>query len=409
MSTSTVGREVRELRKIRGYTVRQLADKILVSASLLEKIESGARQASPALVTRLAQALRVGPDRLTGQPYMAGAETEDRVQAVIPDLRRILMTYDSPDDLTVAPRPLPVLAAEMDTVARMRQDGQYVKYAPLLPGVLEELTHAAMAAPSEEERRRAFWWLARGYRAANSLAHKLGYHDLSATAVDRAHWAADRSGDPFMQVTAAYLRAGGMIRMGAFGSARRLLEGLETEVERMAPEAAMEGVHVALQGAIFLKLAILEARAGRPEAAQHRMAEARAAAGMVGGDTSHYEMSFGPANLRIHEVALLIDGGDTEQALARLREWGAEQDQAEWEVPAGLAGERVSHHHIDVAAARLAEGDRHGALADLVAARAASAPHTRYHPTVHATTSTLVRLHRGSSDAVIEWAKWVGV
>ncbi|MFD9445999.1 XRE family transcriptional regulator, partial [Streptomyces sp. NPDC060001] len=320
-----------------------------------------------------------------------------------------LMTYDSPDDLTVAPRPLPVLAAEMHAVAQMRQDGQYVKFAPLLPGVLEELTHTALGATSEEERRRAYWWLARGYRAANSLAHKLGYHDLSATAVDRAHWAADRSGDPLMQVTAAYLRAGGMIRMGAFGSARRLLEGLEGEVERLAPEAAMSEAHVALQGAIYLKLAILEARAGRPEAARHRMEEARVAAGMVGGDTSHYEMSFGPANLRIHEVAALIDQGDAEQALARLREWGAEQDQAEWEVPAGLAAERVSHHHIDVAAARLAEGDREGALADMLAARAASAPHTRYHPTVHATTSTLVRLDRGGSDPLIAWAKWVGV
>ncbi|QHC16852.1 helix-turn-helix domain-containing protein [Streptomyces sp. GF20] len=402
-----VGREVREMRKTRRLTVRQLADRVAISVSLLEKIENGSRQASSGLIAALARALGVGPDRLTGQPYINGAEAEDRVQAVIPDLRRILLTYDNPDDLAVAPRPLPVLAAEMDTIAQMRQDGRYVELAPLLPGLLEELTHTALAGWGNS--RVAYWWLARGYRAANSLSHKLGYHDLSLTAVERTHWAADKSGDPLMQVTAAYLRAGAMLRMGALASARRILEGLEQEVERLAPEAAMSGAQMAVQGAILLKLAVLEARAQRPEAAWQRLAEARAAAGFLGGDVDHYEMSFGPSNVRIHQVSMLIEHGDTEQALARLREWGTEQDAAEWELPADLAAERSSHHHIDVAVARLTEGDRDGALADLLAARASSPAHTRYHPTVRSTASTLVRLDRGQNDRLIQFARWVGI
>lgn len=409
MSTTNVGREIRKMRKVRRLTVRQLADRVTISTSMLEKIESGNRQASSGLIAALARALSVGPDRLTGQPYMAGAEAEDRVQAVIPDLRRILLTYNTPDDLTVAPRPLPVLAAEMATIAQLRQDGRYVQLAPLLPGILEELTHTALGARREDEQRVAYWWLARGYRAANSLAHKLGYHDLSATAVERTHWAADRSGDPLMQATAAYLRAGAMLRMGALGSARRILEGLEQEVERLAPEAAMNDAQIALQGAILLKLAVLEARAQRPEAAWQRLAEARACAGLVGGDSAHYEMSFGPSNVRIHQVAMLIEQGDTGQALARLREWGADQDSVEWELPAGLAAERSSHHHIDVAVARLTEGDRDGSLADLLAARGASPAHTRYHPTVRSTTGTLVRLDRGQNDKLLQFARWVGV
>ncbi len=125
-----------------------------------------------------------------------------------------------------------------------------------------------------------------------------------------------------MQVTAAYLRSGAMIRMGAYGSARRLLEELEQEVERLAPEASLSTAQLAVQGAILLKLAILEARDGRPDQAAQRLAEARAAAGILGGDSTAYEMSFGPTNVRIHEVAALIDAGDTEQAVARLREWG---------------------------------------------------------------------------------------
>ncbi|MFI5755610.1 helix-turn-helix domain-containing protein [Streptomyces sp. NPDC051569] len=404
-----IGQNLRTIRKMRQLTVRQLATAARISTSALEKYESGDRTPTPGVIALLAQHLHVGPDRLTGQPYLGGAEADDQVQAVIPDLRRILLTYENPDDLTVAPRPLPVLAAEMDHIAQMRQDGQYVQLGPLLPGLLAELTHTALRARPGRDREQAFWWLARGYRATNSLAHKMGYHDLSLTAVERVHWAADQSGDPLMQITAAYLRAGAMVRMGALGSARRVLEGLEQEVERLAPEGSLSEAQMAIQGAILLKLAVLEARDGHPDRAMQRLAEARTAAGWCRRDTTHYELSFGPTNVRIHEVAALIDCGDIDQALARLREWGAEQDRTEWELPAGIAAERVSHHHIDVAAARLAAGDRHGAFADLSVARGVSPAHTRYHPTTRHTTATLVRLDRHQDPSIAAYARWVGI
>ncbi|MDJ0460569.1 helix-turn-helix transcriptional regulator [Streptomyces sp. H27-C3] len=408
MSTEHIGRRIREARKVRQMTVRQLAAQVKISVSTLEKYEHGDRNPPPGILAQLARALHVGPDRLTGQPYWNGAEIEAQVQAVIPELRRILLTYDNPDDLLTAPRPLPVLAAEMDHISEMRQDGQYVPMGPLLPGVLAELTHVALTARGPEQQR-AYWWLARGYRATNSLAHKLGYHDLSLTAIERVRWAADHSGDPLMQVTGAYLKAGAMVRMGAYGSARRVLEALVDEVERLAPEASMSPEQIAVQGAVLLKLAILEARDGRPEQAEARLDEARAAAGSLRSDTTHYEMSFGPTNVRIHEVAALIDQGDTEQALARLREWGAEQDRDEWELPTGIVAERASHHHIDVAAARLAEGDRHGAHTDLLRARQISPNHSRWHPTLRATAASLVRLDRGQTDSIAGLARWSGI
>ncbi|WP_367138821.1 MULTISPECIES: helix-turn-helix domain-containing protein [Streptomyces] len=411
MSTAShIGQRISELRHIRQLSVRRLAAKVNVSVSLLEKIERGARNPSPGLIAALAEALGVGPDQITGQPYMNGSETQEQAQAVIPELRRILLTYDNPDDLPAAPRPLAALAVEMDHVVQMRQDGRYVPMGPLLPSLLSELTHIALTA-RDREQQQAFWWLARGYRATNSLAHKMGYHDLSFTAIERVRWAASQSGDPLMQVTAAYLKAGAMVRMGTYSSARRVLEGLLDEVEQLAPEQCMTDAHLALQGAVLLKLAILEARDRRPDSdlrARARLDEARGHAGMLGTDTSHYEMSFGPTNLRIHEVAALIDSGDTEQALAKLREWGTEEDRDEWEVPASFAGERASHHYIDVAAARLAEGDRAGAHRDLLEARRIAPTHTRFHPTTRATATTLVRLDRRNDDSIAGLARWAG-
>ncbi|MFI2612037.1 helix-turn-helix domain-containing protein [Kitasatospora sp. NPDC018619] len=406
MSDTTVGERIREHRKLRHLTVRELAGRLNISVSALEKYENGSRNPAPGLVVRMARALGVGQDRLTGQPYLNGAESEDGVQAVIPELRRIMLTYNSPDDLDAAPRPLPVLGAEMQQVARMRQDGAYVPMAPLLPALLSELTHVALSTTGYQQMQ-AFGWLARGYRAANSLSHKLGYHDLSLTAIDRVHWAADRSGEPLLQVTAAYLRAGAMMRTGSFGSARRILTELIAEVERLAPEGCPTEHDNAVIGAILLKLAVLEARDGHPERSTQYLREAQFLAGLL-GDTTVQELSFGPTNVRIHQVAALLDIGDTEQALARLAEWGAEQGAEEWTLPTGLAAERSSHHHIDVASARLAAGDRGLAFASLQRARRAAPNHTRFHPTTRSTAATLVRLDRHATDEVTAFARWAG-
>lgn len=405
---STIGERIREHRKMRHRTVSALAADLNISVSLLEKIERGARNPEQGLIIRIARALAIGPERLTGQPYLNGAESEDGAQVIIPELRRIMLTYDSPDDLGAVPRPLAVLSAEMDQVARMRQAGAYAPMGPLLPPLLTELTHVALSTTGREQAR-AFRRLADAYRAANSLSHKLGYHDLSLTAIERVRWAADRSGDPLMQVTAAYLKAGAMLRAGTHGSARRLLLGLADEVLRMAPEECPTEAHNAVLGALYLKLSILEARDGQPERSAEYLADARQVAALLRGDTEHYELSFGPTNVRIHQVAALIDQGDTEQALARLHQWGEEQGLDEWALPVGLAAERASHHHIDVAAARLAEGDRTGSLGSLERARSAAPNHTRFHPTTRATAATLQRLDRGGSERVTNFAHWAGV
>ncbi|MFC1410423.1 helix-turn-helix domain-containing protein [Streptacidiphilus sp. N1-12] len=408
MTHVSIGERIRMLRKVRHLTVRQLAAAARISPSSLEKYESGDRNVVPSVLTALASALSVGPEVLTGQPYYNSAEADERIQATIPDLRRVLATYDSPDALPSAPRPLEVLAAETERVSLMRQNARYASMGSLLPGLLTELTHTALDGRGEQQQR-AYWWLARGYRAANSLAHKLGHHDLSNTALERFRWAADRSGDQNMQVTAGYLRAGALVRLGAFDSARRVLEGLVGEIDRFAPEGSLTDAQIALRGAVLLKLAMVEARDGGARTGD-LLDEADLIAALNGGrDTDLYEMAFGPTNVRIHRIAALIDEGDAEQALARLTEWGADQDQSEWVLPGDIAAERSSHHHIDVAGAKLAQADAAGAFASLQVARSLAPVHVRFHPTVRQTTAALVRADRTGSEELASFARWAGV
>ncbi|MEK8143846.1 XRE family transcriptional regulator [Streptomyces sp. M10(2022)] len=251
------------------------------------------------------------------------------MHAVVPELRRIMLCYDLPDELEIAPRALPVLASEVDQIAALRRDARYAPMGPLLPSIITELTHLALGGRNGDQAQ-AFWHLARAYRAVNSLAHKMGHHDLSNTALERVRWAAERSGDPLMNFTAGYLVAGAMLRQGAYASARRKLHGLRQELERLQPERSFTNDALAVDGALLLKLAVLESRENNPDRADDYLREAEAVAAMAGNrDSLAYEMSFGPTNIRIHEVHAMIDTGDTEQALARLTEWSDAPGQ-EW-------------------------------------------------------------------------------
>lgn len=404
----TLGDRLRVARRTRNLSTAQLAQKVAVSASYIQKLESGARKASPSLVLSLAKALHFGPEVLTGQPYYGEPEAEDRVHAVIPELRRLLLCYDSPDDLDIAPRALPVLASEVDQVAALRRDARYAPMGPLLPPIITELTHVALGGRNGDQTK-AFWHLARAYRAVNSLAHKMGHHDLSNTALERVRWAADRSGDPLMQFTAGYLVAGAMLRQGAYSSARRKLVALRSELERLQPERSFSDDALAVDGALLLKLAVLEARENNPDRADSFLREAEQVAGMAGNrDSLAYEMSFGPTNIRIHEVHTLIDMGDTEQALARLTEWSPVSG-GEWAPPSTTVGERSSHHFIDVASAKLAIGDRAGAFGDLKQARKVAPNHTRFHPSVRETTAALLRMDAHPSNELSTFGSWTGI
>ncbi|GGU43931.1 helix-turn-helix transcriptional regulator [Streptomyces violascens] len=406
--TMMLGDRLRVARKTRRLSAAQLAQKVAVSPSYIQKLESGARKASPSLTLALSKALHFGVEVLTGQPYYGEPEAEDRVHAVVPELRRIMLCYDTPDELEIAPRSLPVLASEIDQIAALRRDARYAPMGPLLAPIITELTHVALGAQGDEQRK-AYWHLARAYRAVNSLAHKLGHHDLSNTALERVRWAAERSGDPLMQVTASYLVTGAMLRQGAYSSARRKLLGLRQELERIQPERAYTRDALAVDGALLLKLAVLESRENNAEASSSYLREAEAVAGMAGNrDSLAYETSFGPTNIRIHEVHTLIDMGDTDQAIARLNEWGAATG-GEWMPPATTMGERSSHHFIDVSSAKLATGDRSGAFADLQRARKVAPNHVRFHPSARETAAALLRLETHPSNELAGFASWTGV
>jgi transcriptional regulator with XRE-family HTH domain len=159
--TERVGTRVATIRKIRGWTARELAAQAHVSYSLLTKVESGHAAATPAFIGAVARALRVDVPRLTGQPYEEPRGSGARLHATIGPIRRSIDTYDLPDD-TINPRPVQELAADVRRISALGGDAKFVQIGEILPGLLDELTTAVHAA-SLTDRPQLFGLLAEAY------------------------------------------------------------------------------------------------------------------------------------------------------------------------------------------------------------------------------------------------------
>jgi len=68
---ATVGERIREQRKLKGLTERQLAQKTGMTQDKVSKIESGARGVSGSELYNIATALGVRPEQLLHDPLLA--------------------------------------------------------------------------------------------------------------------------------------------------------------------------------------------------------------------------------------------------------------------------------------------------------------------------------------------------
>jgi transcriptional regulator with XRE-family HTH domain len=336
------GPAIAAARKTSGLTQRELSRQAAVSLSLLRKIEQGTRPLTPGVRTALSTVL--GPMPTEGESVSAA----ERITRALPRLSQTMDVYDIPPDPPPAPRPLSELRRMTGLATTWRLASEYSQLAGLLPGLITDLTAAALADTGHEQGQ-AFGLLALAYRAADAIADKHGHHDMSARATELIRWAAARSADPLLEMMSAYVRA--------------------------------ELAH-----------------AGIPSEAADRMAEARAVAQQV-PDGVYCGTAFGPGSVRIHELALAVESGDVSHAIT-LADW--------WQPPHALPAERRSHFHIEAARAYCWAGHRDRAVAALWQARRAAPQHTRCSPAVDETVRILIRGSRKPPPSLLQLAAWIG-
>jgi transcriptional regulator with XRE-family HTH domain len=379
------GQAVAAARKARRLTQADLARQAAISLSLLRKIEQGDRVLTDAVRAAIARVL--GPLPSAG----GGLARTGRISAAIPLLQDTMDCYDLPSPLPGAPRPLPELRSAVTRATQCRLASRYAELADLLPGLIRELTTVAMSS-SGHQQEQAYSLLALAYRAADAIADKHGYRDMSARAVELTRWAAARSGDPILTMMAAYVRA------ELFFAGSRPEAGLQLLDRAAGPPPPEDDVRaLATYGAIQMRAAVLAARAAMPEQAADRMAEARVAASHT-RDGTYAGTAFGPSSVRVHELAAAVEAGNGCRAL---------QLASDWEPPATLPAERRSHFHIEAARAYHWAGKPDQAINALWQARQAAPQHTRWNAAAARTVQALVQARRHPPAPLLQFAAWM--
>ncbi|WP_330232008.1 helix-turn-helix domain-containing protein [Nocardia sp. NBC_00508] len=382
--SESVGARIAKIRKLRGLTQFQLAQRANVSRSMLAQVERGHSSASTVWIGSIATALQVDASRLYG-----GDEPEQLLD-ILPVLRRTLAAIDLMDP-DLEPEPIEKLHGIVAQVGRWRRDTQYRKIIGVLPELVDRLLISGHEAGGP-----AYAMLTDAYRAANTVAHKFGYADLSLTATERMEWAASRSGDPLLLATTHYVKAATLARVGATAQALRLLTRAMADIDPLVEE---DQTAAAVYSILHMRAGTIAASTGDADTARAHLGEAELLARGF-GDRIVYGSPVGPANVRLYQLCAEVDLGEPGRAI----------DIAEGtRLPKGMAVERQAYFWLDTTRAYLQAGKLDAAVDALQESRVSSPEHFASSPAVKGIINTAaVRQHR-ASDRLQSLARHAGI
>ena len=138
LTVQTVGREIKRLRKLRGWTLEQLASESGVSAGLLSQVERGQGNPSFNTLVQVAHALGIPVARLMAGEQMSSPVTRRE------ERRRLSLGNDK---LVIAEMLTPRLDSALEAIRIVTEPGYSTKDTPFVHdgeefGIVLEGTHA---------------------------------------------------------------------------------------------------------------------------------------------------------------------------------------------------------------------------------------------------------------------------
>lgn len=378
------GRNVAILRKERGMNQLKLARKAGVSVSLLSKIEIGDRALCQGVAAALAQAMGVTLDELLGK-----VRIKEKDEASLKDLRTAIRRFDLPGEAPVHPEEL---IHELAEVIDLRSDANLSGLLDKLPALLSKATNHAHEVGSPE----AWAMVADSYSAVYWLAARHRWMDLAELAVTKQQLAAQRA-TPLVAATAARDEAGTFLNSGDFAGG---LVVIDRAIVRA--ESSLEGRDRAVGlGLLHLRGLTLAGRLGEKGEADRHTVGARRVAEEFPEDVNVHGIGFGPQETANHVVATSMDLDNPGKALEVANHLSHQ--------PLTLRATGVIRFYMNVGRAKLALGDRDGALSALVDAWNTAPQVAAVHPTSQELLRVLISLHRRSNPTLTKLAKKAGV
>jgi hypothetical protein len=247
--------------------------------------------------------------------------------------------------------------------------GRYTELTELLRGLVPDLETAARAV-AEDRRAEVFELMASTYQACSAALAELGEPEAAWIAADRAMAAAERAGNPLLVAAGAFRLVFVFINARHYGQAE---ETARTAAEALWPLADQgDPQAMSLWGALTLQRAVISAHVNDPDLAYGQLELASRIAGRLGEGHNEYNTEFGPANVRLYEIAVAVELGDAGRALRA----------AQAVDTSGLSPERQARMLIDVARAHAQRRQVHEAVAALLQAEGITPEQVRGHALV---------------------------
>jgi len=296
----TIGSQLRRLRRVRGLTQEELADRANVSRDLVCKLEQGRRHT--ARITSLASLARALDVELSALVERATPvlEIEDSEAAGLVALRNALtcLPVSSEED----PTPAHVLRRSLDEAWRDYWAGRYGRLCSTLPGLLAEARQTANADV-----------LAGFYQVASCVLCQVGKDVLGYIAADRAIQSAEQGDDELLHATLHGTLGWVFLHQGRYCDAEQVAVKAADAIEPRLGSARPE--HLSVWGSLMLSALPAAAARGDGDTAEDLLSLAGAAAIRLGAERNDYQTGFGPAKVAQESVHCAVALGETGRAL----------------------------------------------------------------------------------------------
>ncbi|MEY9844368.1 transcriptional regulator with XRE-family HTH domain [Streptacidiphilus sp. BW17] len=306
---ANVGERLREIRKRRGLTQRELAAESGVSLSLIRKLEQGERQDTRLeTVRQLAVTLRVPTTRLIVDAHeeTAGTATVDRWAPV---RQALLGPPQRPGDMNEAPTVVGVQAT-LDAALPLFSGDRLSELGKLLPTLLRDADEVAGMGPEGRAVR------ARLLHLTGWLLTQTRQFDAAEEALERA---LDEAPDRVQAATTVSTMCWLLLRRGRLADARQLATQWADETEPRLSKATP--AELSAWGWLLLRASAAAIRDAREGEADDTLRYARTAALAMGREYApkhDFLQTFGPLTVELKraENAMIDDKPDLVLQLA---------------------------------------------------------------------------------------------
>ena len=318
-----LGRKIAAERHRRGLSQPELARMIGRSVAWVSQVERGVRKIDRmSVLEALAAALDVPLSELAAEAPVVAAVTEEPpgvnglrlVLSGVYALRAMLDGHRSPA--------LRTLHGKTRQAWELTHAGRYTELTDLLNSLVPDLEMAVRSVP-EDQRADVYELLATTYQACSAALAKIGEADVAWIAADRAMAAAERAGNPMLVAAGAFRLVFVFINARHYGQAEETARTAAEALQRMTDQGDPQAL--SLWGGLTLQRAVIAAHVNDPDLAYAQLEQASLVAGRLGEGHDEYNTEFGPANVRLYEIAVAVELGDAGRALRAAARGGYQQ------------------------------------------------------------------------------------